>query len=81
MGVFLPLVYIFLSPQLFGHYKILDICAFLVNMEFPFWSVIKHRKKKMFLVTKAGVEEEAQTEEEEMWIVNVLLESESRKYI
>ena len=35
----------------------------------------------MFLVTKAGVEEEAQTEEEEMWIVNVLLESESRKYI
>ena len=30
-------------------------------------------------MTKAGVEEEAQTEEEEMRIVNVLLESESKK--
>ena len=39
------------------------------------------QEKENVLVTKAGVEEEAQTEEEEMWIVNVLLESESRKYI
>ena len=30
-------------------------------------------------MTKAGVEEEAQTEEEEMRIVNVLLESELKK--